>query len=51
MSAILIKAVEYPSEEVLELSSLTELGLQMLLSGIEDFKREIEDEIRVKSNG
>ena len=42
MTTILIKAVEYPDEKVLELDDLTQEGLREAKSQAEDFIKEIE---------
>ena len=48
MSNILIKAVEYPKEKVIELDQLTDLGLVCLLDQIELFRLEVREKIALK---
>ena len=48
MSNILIKAVEYPKEKIIELDQLTDLGLVCLLDQIELFRLEVREKIALK---
>ena len=48
---IFFKAVEYPTEKILDLKDLTDLVLQELEEQIEDFKSEVETEFSLREKG
>ena len=50
MSTILIKAIEYPTEKVINLTDLTKNGLISLREELEQFKEVLDDMIERKED-